>query len=204
VARDIQQRVRRSTRLDCSVGIGHNKLQAKMATGFGKPAGVYRIIGANWLDLFGDRPTESVWGIGRGLAKRLAALGITTVGELAAVDPAALVVPFGPTIGPWLAGLGHGSYDSPVDDTPRAPVSRSREVTFQVDLAEWAEVRHELATLVDERSHRGRSIRDPGVRQGAVRSLHHGDPFEEARRRDHGRGCGGAGRAGGTRADGEA
>src|SRR5258708_4176619 len=35
VARDIQQRVRRSTRLDCSVGIGHNKLQAKMATGFG-------------------------------------------------------------------------------------------------------------------------------------------------------------------------
>ena len=49
VARDIQQRVRRSTRLDCSVGIGHNKLQAKMATGFGKPAGVYRITGANWL-----------------------------------------------------------------------------------------------------------------------------------------------------------
>ena len=48
VAREIQQRVRAATRLDCSVGIGQNKLQAKLATGFGKPAGVFRLTGENW------------------------------------------------------------------------------------------------------------------------------------------------------------
>jgi Nucleotidyltransferase/DNA polymerase involved in DNA repair len=41
-AHQIRRRVRESTDLDCTVGIGQNKLQAKLATGFGKPAGVFR------------------------------------------------------------------------------------------------------------------------------------------------------------------
>jgi nucleotidyltransferase/DNA polymerase involved in DNA repair len=147
VAREVQRRVLEATRLACTVGIGHNKLQAKMATGYGKPAGVFRITTEGWLDLLGDKPTQALWGIGGGLGKRLAALGITTVSELAVVDPAALVPAFGPRTGPWLAGLGRGQFDSPVDDTPREPVSRSRETTFQVDLAEWPDVRAELASL---------------------------------------------------------
>src|SRR3954452_13002382 len=53
-ARDVQRRVRAATRLECSVGIGKNKLQAKIATSYGKPAGVYRISGETWFDLLGD------------------------------------------------------------------------------------------------------------------------------------------------------
>ena len=52
-------RVREATQLDCSVGIGENKLQAKMATGFGKPAGVFRLTSANWFEVLGGRrPTR--------------------------------------------------------------------------------------------------------------------------------------------------
>jgi nucleotidyltransferase/DNA polymerase involved in DNA repair len=75
VARDIQRRVLAATQLVCTVGIGQNKLQAKMATGYGKPAGVYRITDERWLDLLGHQPTQHLWGIGSGLAKRLAAVG---------------------------------------------------------------------------------------------------------------------------------
>ncbi|MGH8940079.1 MAG: DNA polymerase IV, partial [Actinomycetes bacterium] len=56
VARDIQQRVRGATGLECSVGIGQNKLQAKLATGFGKPAGVFRLTDETWFEVLGDRP----------------------------------------------------------------------------------------------------------------------------------------------------
>jgi nucleotidyltransferase/DNA polymerase involved in DNA repair len=162
VARDIQHRVLQASGLACTVGIGHNKLQAKMATGFGKPAGVYRITTDGWLPLLGHRPAQALWGIGPGLAKRLAALDVATVADLAAADPSTLVEAFGPTIGVWLSGMGRGRYDSPVDDTPREPVSRSRETTFQVDLAEWVDVREQLAaltrTLVSEIVAEGRSV----------------------------------------------
>src|SRR6202050_5984616 len=63
-ARSLAARVRAATQLDCTVGIGENKLQAKIATGFGKPAGVFRLAAAAWYDLLGDRPPDVVWGVG--------------------------------------------------------------------------------------------------------------------------------------------
>jgi DNA polymerase-4 len=147
VARQIAERVRAATHLDCSVGIGSNKLQAKLATGFGKPAGVFRITGDTWFEVLGDRPTDALWGIGAKTAKRLAGLGIGTVRELAAADPDALAGHFGPTTGPWLVLLARGRDISPVTDTPYVPRSRSREATFQVNIADWDEVRREVARL---------------------------------------------------------
>jgi len=147
VARQIAGRVRAATHLDCSVGIGQNKLQAKLATGFGKPAGVFRITGETWFEVLGDRPTDALWGIGSKTAKRLAGLGIGTVRELAAADPDALAGHFGPTTGPWLVLLARGRDISPVTDTPYVPRSRSREATFQIDIADWDEVRREVARL---------------------------------------------------------
>jgi DNA polymerase-4 len=147
VARQIAGRVRAATHLDCSVGIGRNKLQAKLATGFGKPAGVFRITDETWFEVLGDRPTDALWGIGSKTAKRLAGLGIGTVRELAVADPDALAGHFGPTTGPWLVLLARGRDISPVTDTPYLPRSRSREATFQIDITDWDEVRREVARL---------------------------------------------------------
>lgn len=146
-AREIQRRVRAATQLDCSVGIGQNKLQAKLATEFGKPAGVYRLTSENWFDVLGDRPTDALWGIGSKTAKRLAGLGITTVAELAATDPQVLAAELGPTTGPWLVRIARGRASAVVDDTPYVARSRSRETTFQEDLEDWAEVRAEVSKL---------------------------------------------------------
>ncbi|MCC5574416.1 DNA polymerase IV [Microtetraspora sp. AC03309] len=146
-ARLIRRRVRESTDLECTVGIGRNKLQAKLATGFGKPAGVFRLTDETWFEVLGDRPTDALWGVGAKTAKRLAAMGIGTVSELATTDPHALAERFGPTIGPWLVRLALGRDESRVVDTPYVPRSRGRETTFQHDLDDWDEVRREVVRL---------------------------------------------------------
>ncbi|GII54263.1 DNA polymerase IV [Planotetraspora thailandica] len=146
-AREIRRRVRESSDLDCTVGIGANKLQAKLATGFGKPAGIFRLTGETWFEVLGDRPTDALWGIGPKTARRLAAIGIDTVARLAAADPDALAAQFGPTTGPWLVRLAQGRDSSPVIGTPCAARSRSRETTYQHDLDDWGQVRREVAGL---------------------------------------------------------
>lgn len=150
LARAIQQAVTGATGLSCTVGIGDTRQRAKLATGFGKPAGVYRLTGANWSEVMGQRPTGALWGVGPRLGQRLVGLGVHTVTQLAAADPAVLAGEFGPTIGPWLRQLGRGGDDSAVVTEPRQPRSRSRETTFPADLTDWAQVRGWVDRLARE------------------------------------------------------
>ncbi len=193
LAREVQDRVRDATALECSVGIGQNTLQAKLATGFGKPAGVFRLTYDTWFAVLGDQPTDALWGIGRKLSKRLADVGITTVKELAAADPESLKAPFGPSTGPWLVSLGNGHGSRTITGTPYVARGKSREVTFQTDLDEWDEVRRQLALLCAAgRRRRGRrgTSGGPGRRQGPLRAVLHQHAQPEAgpagrRRRRH-------------------
>src|ERR1700761_4371073 len=146
-ARGLAADVRAATDLDCSVGIGDNKLQAKIATAFGKPAGVGVLTTATWFDVLGDRPPDAIWGIGAKTVAKLAALGITTVRQLADADPQRLAKEFGPTTGPWLVLLGNGRGESEVDSTPYVPRSHGREVTYQRNLADWTEIATEVSRL---------------------------------------------------------
>jgi nucleotidyltransferase/DNA polymerase involved in DNA repair len=146
-ARDLAAGVKEATSLDCSVGIGENKLQAKIATGFGKPAGVFRLTSGTWYELLGDRPPDVIWGIGKKTVAKLESLGIRTVRELAAADPDRLAAEFGPMTGPWLVLLGRGRGDAEVDPTPYVARSHGREVTFQKNIKEWDQVGAEVARL---------------------------------------------------------
>ncbi|GAA4217333.1 DNA polymerase IV [Actinocatenispora rupis] len=146
-AGEIRRRVRAATDLDCTVGIGTNRLQAKLATGFGKPAGVFRLTDTTWYAVLGDRPTDALWGIGAKTARKLAALGLRTVAELAAADPETLAARFGPATGPWLVRLAQGRDDGAVTGEPYVPRSRSRETTYQQDIADWDAVRREIVRL---------------------------------------------------------
>ena len=136
----IRQVVEAQTGLSCSVGISDNKQRAKVATGFGKPAGVYRLDDDNWMAVMGDRGVDELWGVGPKTTKRLAALGITTVGDLAAADTEVLVSTFGPSTGLWILLLAKGGGDTTVSTEPWVPRSRSHVVTFAEDLTERAEM----------------------------------------------------------------
>jgi DNA polymerase-4 len=131
------------------VGIGDTLVRAKVATGFGKPRGVYRLTADNWLDVMGDRPTIDLWGVGSKISRRLAALGVTTVRELAAADLGALMAEFGPRMGPWYILLGRGEGATVVDDTPWVARGHSRETTYQQDLTEPAQVEEAMRELTD-------------------------------------------------------
>ncbi|GAS95031.1 DNA-directed DNA polymerase [Mycolicibacterium canariasense] len=135
------------TGLSCSVGISDNKQRAKVATGFGKPAGVYQLTDANWMAVMGDRPVDALWGVGPKTAKKLAALGITTVADLAATDATTLTAAFGPTTGLWILLLAKGGGDDTVSTEPWVPRSRSHVVTFPHDLVDLAEMQAAVADL---------------------------------------------------------
>ncbi len=165
-ARQVQAAVLDATRLHCSVGVGDNKLRAKIATDFGKPRGVFRLTEENWYAVMADRPTSALWGIGRKTAKRLAGLGIVTVRDLAQADPHQLAAELGPTMGPWYRRLGRGVDTSPVDATPYVPRGRGRETTYQANLTDWAEVEAEVRRLAEQVTRDLRRERRPAVRVG--------------------------------------
>ena len=111
LAQQVRRTVARRTGFTCCVGIGDNKLRAKMATGFAKaPSGLTaggcaRGLPAHKGELagvMGDRPTDALWGVGTKTSAKLTELGISTVRELAAADLDAMRARFGPRTGPWL------------------------------------------------------------------------------------------------------
>ncbi|NHC24186.1 DNA polymerase IV, partial [Nocardioides sp. IC4_145] len=147
LADEVRAAVLEATGLHCSVGIGDNRLRAKIATDFGKPRGTFRLTAGNWSAVMGDRPTDALWGIGSRTAKRLAALGIETVDQLAAADADHLARELGPTMGPWYVRLGRGVDTTRVDPTPYVPRAHGREETFQADLEDWTEVEEAVRRL---------------------------------------------------------
>ena len=165
---EIHDAVLAATGLHCSVGIGDNKLRAKIATDFGKPRGVWQLTADNWDEVMGDRPTTALWGIGSKTAKRLTALGIDTVDQLAHSDPRVLAAELGPSTGPWLHRLGRGEDSSPVDATPWVPRAHGREETFQTDLEDWDQVAEAVRRItrraVDDIDREGRPAARVGLK----------------------------------------
>jgi DNA polymerase IV len=147
LAADVQRAVKQATGLVCSVGIGDNRLRAKLATGFAKPAGVYRLTGENWRQVMAERPPQALWGIGPKTAKKLAAAGIASVYQLAATDTDELARRFGPTMGPWFRVLALGASGTDVSADRYLARSRSRETTFQQNISERRELEDELVAL---------------------------------------------------------
>jgi DNA polymerase-4 len=133
VARDITQAVRAATGLSCSIGLAPNKLVAKIASELDKPDGLTVVTAHDLASRIWPLPVRRVNGIGPKAAAKLAALGIATIGELAAVEPAWLVQHFGTGYGGWLHAAAHGRDERPVV-TDSEPKSISRETTFERDL----------------------------------------------------------------------
>jgi DNA polymerase IV len=147
VAEQIRAIVFSETGLSCSVGISDNKQRAKVATGFAKPDGVFALTDANWMDMMADRPVDALWGVGPKTAKKLAALDVHTVRELAGSDAELLTSTFGTRTGLWLLLLAKGGGDESVSAEPWVPRSRSHVVTFPRDLTDRSEMNSAVADL---------------------------------------------------------
>jgi len=131
--RALKDAVREATGLTCSVAVTPNKLLAKLCSEFDKPDGLTLLNADEVPARVWPLPASRINGIGPKASAKLAALGIVTIGELAAADPALLVERFGPATGAWLHEAAHGRDERPVV-TFREPKAVSRETTFERDL----------------------------------------------------------------------
>jgi DNA polymerase-4 len=167
LALTLQKHVFDATGLSCSIGIAPNKLIAKIASDLDKPRGI-TLIGRD--DISGriwPLPARKIPGVGPKADARLTELGISTIGQLAACDPAWLCEQFSPRYGQWLHRAAHGQDDRPLDLNPE-PRSRSRETTFQNDLhpvRDWQVLAQTIAALskqvgedLKKRGYRGRTV----------------------------------------------
>ncbi|UYO93783.1 DNA polymerase IV [Pollutimonas sp. M17] len=142
LAQRIKQAVRDATGLSCSIGISPNKLLSKIASELDKPDGI-TIIGPGDLQRrIWPLPVGKVNGIGPKANDRLAAIGISTIAQLAAAAPDILQSHFGLSYARWLTEVAHGVDERPVV-THSEPKSISRETTFERDL----HVRRDRAAL---------------------------------------------------------
>lgn len=139
----------RQTGLTASVGIGPNKLVAKVASDAEKPRGFVVLTREQACARFADRSPGLVPGIGPKTVERLTALGITTLGQLARTPESVLQGRFGANHGSELLARArfHGSAQLTLE---RVAVSESRETTFPTDVAARAEQEAHLCRLAGE------------------------------------------------------
>jgi DNA polymerase IV len=158
IADDLRRRIAAELSLDCSVGVGRSKLVAKLASRAAKPVptrsrvepgpGVVVVLPEEELGFLHPLPVRALWGVGPATGRRLQALGIRTVGELAGLPEGVLVHQFGRALGVQLAELARGVDTRPVV-ADRPAKSIGHEETFRRDVYEPAELRHHVLRMSD-------------------------------------------------------
>jgi DNA polymerase IV len=166
-ARRLKGAVIEQTGLACSIGIGPNKLVAKVASDADKPNGFLALTLDEARRRFGPASPALIPGIGPKTVERLARQGIGRLDRLAATPDNQLAEWFGGRLGPQLARLARFEDERPLE-TERVRKSESRETTFDRDLQGLAELEPALERLARqlcaELAHHGRSGRTIGIK----------------------------------------
>ena len=113
IAHTIRRRVKQELGLTVSVGVSFNKIFAKLGSDYKKPDAVTVFSRENYRALVWPQPAANLLYVGRATAKKLAGIGVHTIGDLAAADPAALHMLLG-KMGPMLHAYANGWDRSPV------------------------------------------------------------------------------------------
>ena len=139
-AHAVRRAVADRVRLSCSLGVASCKVVAKVASDRDKPGGVTVVEPGGEAAFLAPLALRALPGVGPRTEARLAAAGLTLIGELAALDDEALrgLVP-----GRWgedLRARARGVDPRPVESVPAERVSISCERTFERDLSDPGEL----------------------------------------------------------------
>ena len=158
IAHRLRAEVRAQLRLDCSVGVARTKMLAKLASEAAKPIadrrrprpgrGVVAILPDEELAFLHPLPLRALWGVGPATGRRLAELGLVTVGDVAAVPEDTLRRALGVVHGAQLAALARGE-DDRVVVAQREAKSVGHEETFAADHHDHETLHREVVRMAD-------------------------------------------------------
>ncbi len=134
LARKIKQEVNEREGLTCSIGVGPNKLVAKIASDFKKPNGLTVVEDKDVEAFLAPLPVNKLLWVGKKTERKLNALGIKTIGDLANYDPSVLAEKFG-VWGTQIYLSAHGIDKSEVQERWETK-SMSRDTTFEEDTSD--------------------------------------------------------------------
>ncbi len=156
-ANELRASIKAETGLPSSIGAGPGKQYAKIGSGRAKPDGVFVIPHEEQLEILHPMPVSELWGVGPVTETKLAAAGIATIGDLAALTEKEVEISLGGVMGKQLWLLAQGIDERPV--APRAEAKQiSSEHTYPQDLTTPAEMDEALKRAAAE-SHR-RLVKD--------------------------------------------
>jgi DNA polymerase-4 len=120
IAARLRREVRERVGLPITIGVARTKFLAKVASGVAKPDGLLAVPPGGELAFLHPLPVERIWGVGPVTSRKLRNLGITTVGQVAALAESELVSMLGLAAGRQLHALAHNR------DPRRVRVGRRR------------------------------------------------------------------------------
>jgi len=161
VLRELIEQVKKQTGIQISVGVGPNRLIAKVSSDLEKPQGFVAMGREEACRRLAGASLRIIPGIGPKTAERLAAVGLTTIGALQAADETQLAQRFGSRHARELVARAHFHGSAVVASESGPAKSRSNETTFDRDIGDLAELEAVLARLAGQLAE--------GLRRKAVR-----------------------------------
>ena len=157
IAHQIKDEIRDRLGFTVNVGIGSNKLLAKMASDFEKPDRVHTLFAHEVREKFWCLPVRELFSVGASTADKLERAFIRTIGDLAAADPSHLISLFGQKMGIHLHRYANGIDESPVLAEPEDAKGYSVSTTLAQDVTDFEEAGRILLALADSVSSRMRA-----------------------------------------------
>lgn len=116
IATNIKQLMFRQEHMTCSIGIGPNKLVAKIASAHVKPDGLTVVEPEHVQNFLRDQPISVIPGVGAKVEEKLSQIKVRTINELVNLDPILLQEKFGKSLGSYLFQAARGKDDEEVRD----------------------------------------------------------------------------------------
>ena len=132
LALELKDKIFREEKLTCSIGIGPNKVVAKIASDFQKPNGLTVVRSDEALAFLAPLPIDRIYGVGPKTAKLLEEEGIKTIPDLARVPTERLEDLFGKKLAVYLHNASNGIDEEPITDRGGAS-QLSRMITLKHD-----------------------------------------------------------------------
>ncbi len=161
LAYKIKDEIRDTLGFTVNIGIGENKLLAKMASDFTKPDRVHTLFISEIPEKMWPLPVKDLFSVGAATAEKLERHGMFRIGDIARCDAPLLVSIFGEKQGRHLHNFANGIDNSPVCAEPEAPKGYSNSTTLERDITSYAEAEPVILALSDSTASR---MRADGVR----------------------------------------